>query len=336
MNKHFLKILAITFLFWLPTRGLSPVRAETLEEEDPEMLARANAAYLQSQISQASPYRGWDYLTARLKTDGVPEEEIAAVFKNEKMPFFSYVPFSLKPRDSSRGYGLFTSMPRIKTAWEFLKKNKEAFISAEKIFKVNRHLIAAIILVETNCGQFTGNHLVVERLARVASAAAPVNVQFNYETLHQRDKTITLEQVKERAAFLEQTFYPEMLALLEMARRGQADLFELKGSYAGAFGIPQFLPSSYLKYAVDGDKDGIISLFSPADAIWSAAHYLAGYGWKDDASIDEKKKVLWGYNRSHAYAEAVLKVSILLRQKEEQEKESTTKPSLTISEPDSF
>jgi membrane-bound lytic murein transglycosylase B len=67
---------------------------------------------------------------------------------------------------------------------------------------------------------------------------------------------------------------------LLLAREIGVDALTVRGSYAGAMGLPQFMPSSYRRYAVDFDRDGLVDLVgSPADAIGSVASYLKAYGW---------------------------------------------------------
>src|SRR5690606_32915419 len=137
--------------------------------------------------------------------------------------------------------------------------------------------------------------LVLNRLARLASIAEPENVKRNFKELRKQDRTLSFEEVQDRALFLERMFYPEMLALFSMRQKYGIDLFTLRGSSAGAFGIPQFLPSSYLRFGVDGNEDGEISLYDIEDAAYSAANFLSGFGWKLDLSAAEKREVLWNY-----------------------------------------
>ena len=81
----------------------------------------------------------------------------------------------------------------------------------------------------------------------------------------------------DRSAF----FRDELEQMLVLSHGEKRDPAALKGSYAGAFGLPQFMPSSFVKYAIDFDADGRIDLLaSAADAIGSVAHYLAEFGWK--------------------------------------------------------
>ena len=96
-----------------------------------------------------------------------------------------------------------------------------------------------------------------------------------------------------------------MKALLEISQRYKVDLFSLKGSYAGAFGMAQFLPSSYLKWAVSRDGNSMPDLFAAQDAIYSVANYLKAHGYKygDEEAI---KHSIWSYNHSDVYVDTVL------------------------------
>ena len=87
---------------------------------------------------------------------------------------------------------------------------------------------------------------------------------------------------------------------------------EIKGSYAGAMGISQFMPSNIPELAKDGNNDGSIDLFNHADAIASIAFFLKRHGWKPGISKKKARKVVHHYNHSDQYVAAVLKISILL------------------------
>jgi len=81
----------------------------------------------------------------------------------------------------------------------------------------------------------------------------------------------------------------------------------------GAFGFPQFLPSSYLVYAIDGDEDGTIDLFNSADAIYSTALYLHEVGW--GKSRKSQFQALYAYNHEKEYVRTVLAYADRLRTK---------------------
>ncbi|MBW1751677.1 MAG: lytic murein transglycosylase, partial [Deltaproteobacteria bacterium] len=78
-------------------------------------------------------------------------------------------------------------------------------------------------------------------------------------------------------------------------------------------GIAQFMPSSILAYAKDGNNDGQIDLFNHADAITSIASYLKHFGWHPGIDKKGAKKVIYRYNKSNYYVDAILKISVLLK-----------------------
>ena len=86
-----------------------------------------------------------------------------------------------------------------------------------------------------------------------------------------------------------------------------------RGSVAGAFGMCQFVPSSALKWGVDGDGDGKLSLHRLHDAMFSIGNYLRAHGWKEGMGEKEKIAVIMEYNKSLPYATTVLKLSRRLR-----------------------
>lgn len=135
---------------------------------------------------------------------------------------------------------------------------------AEIAYGVPAEIIVGIIGVETVYGRNTGNFRVLDALTTLG---------FDYPDTPTR---IT------RMAF----FRAELENVLLYARESNIDPWSLTGSYAGAIGWPQFMPSSIRAYAVDFDQDGKIDLQnSPADAIGSVAHYLTVHGWKVDTPI---------------------------------------------------
>lgn len=86
------------------------------------------------------------------------------------------------------------------------------------------------------------------------------------------------------------------------------DPYNIIGSYAGAMGLCQFMPSNIPILAEDGNKDGSVNLFHHADAIASIANYLKHYGWKPGISREEAGKAVYHYNHSSYYVEIVLKI----------------------------
>ena len=268
---------------------------------------------LASPAPSNSKFRGWDYLAEKLLADGIPRKTVHYIYSSDRMPIFTAIPFSVDPKEPASIYKQFTTERHIQYALDNLRKYKTAFANAEKEFGVDQYTLAALLLIETQFGKYTGNSLVVNRLSRLASIAAPENIKKNTSRLQSEDPAITFDQVAARAQYLEDTFYPEIPALIQVAERNKISVFAIKGSVAGAFGLPQFLPTAYMRFGVDADGDGRVSLFSPPDAISSAANFLRSYGWLPDIPTPERKKVLWNYNRSKPYVDAVVAVAQKLR-----------------------
>ncbi|MPN48808.1 hypothetical protein SDC9_196420 [bioreactor metagenome] len=103
----------------------------------------------------------------------------------------------------------------------------------------------------------------------------------------------------------------EIIAMCEIEKKFNIDFNNVNGSWAGAFGIPQFLPSSYLRYAVDGNNDNKIDLFNMEDAIFSVANYLNKKNW--GTTVEQQKNAVWSYNNSWDYVDAVLNLSQLIK-----------------------
>lgn len=196
----------------------------------------------------------------------------------------------------------------------FIEEYDYEFDTMERAYGVPREVVTAILVIETQIGRHTGKDKIVYRLSRLASVLDPNNVQENYRRLKASDPAVTLEDVKARGRYLEDTFLPEIPALLAISKVNHVNIFHILGSSAGAFGIPQFLPTAFHKYGIDGDGDGHVSLFNKTDALWSAGNYLAAFGYRRDLPYAEKRKVIWEYNRSDAYIDTVLRLASRIRE----------------------
>lgn len=299
--------LAAAFVLQACTSVCADARPQLAHQSSSQQSATGSS--IEEFIPESSEYRGWDYLVGRLRALGIDQKALVSIYQNPQMPLFSFIPFRVRPMESVQMYSGFKTREKVQSGREFLARHAGAFARASKQYRVRPSAVAAILLVETHFGANTGQETIVYRLSRVASVAEPNNMRMNYEKLKKETPEVTFEQVQARAAFLEQTFAPELKALATIARLNKIDPFHIKGSPAGAFGLPQFLPSSYLRFGIDGNRDGHISLFNETDAIFSTANYLAQHGWKDSGTHEEHRQVIWHYNHSDPYVETVLWLS---------------------------
>ena len=153
---------------------------------------------------------------------------------------------------------IFLDEPRIAGGVEFWQQNQATLERAEKEYGVAPEVIVAIIGVETRYGRVTGRHRVVDALMTLA---------FDYPP---------------RASF----FRKELTQFLLLAREEGKNPTSLTGSYAGAMGFGQFIPSSYRNYAVDFDRDGVRDIWqNRTDAIGSVANYFSRHGWRGAAQV---------------------------------------------------
>ena len=254
-------------------------------------------------------FRGWGHLVVRLRELGVDDATLHEIYHDQRMPHFDKIPFSVAPREPRSIYLGFMAPPKLELALQFMELHAPTLSRSQSRFGVNSSVVTAILLVESGFGLNTGKEVVLNRLSRIAGLGTPENIEFNYRRLKRDDPTVTKEKLAARARYLEETFTPEIKALIAIAKEHNLDPLDIRGSSAGAFGIPQFLPSSYLRFALDGNADGNVSLFNPDDAIFSAANFLRQSGWNDSLSDEEKRAVIWKYNKSDEYISIVLRLA---------------------------
>jgi len=258
----------------------------------------------------------WYRLQRRLIADGIDPITVRAVFNDPRMESFRGLAFALDPTEHTSLYRGFLRSDSLARARSCRAAHARALRLAELRFGVPAGVVGAIMHVESQCGRNTGRRRVLPQLAKLAMANDPENVSWNIDRhtdgVPARRRAAVAARVRSRAVYLERTFYPEVVATFRVAARNGIDPLAITGSGAGAFGLTQFLPSSYLRFAVDGDGDGVVSLYDPDDAIASTANYLRGNGWRPGISYTDQRRVIWTYNHSDAYIDTVLRLADVL------------------------
>ncbi len=159
-----------------------------------------------------------------------------------------------------------TSSKKVSIGKKFYEKNSELINLVEKKYNIDRELLLSLMGIETNFGTYVGKMDILSSLA-------------------------TLSFDERRSEF----FTNELLILLSLIETKQIDYKTLYGSWAGAFGYFQFMPSTMKNYAIDYDSNGYIDLKNNNDAYASASNYLNQIGWKNDQpcyyKIDLSQKV---------------------------------------------
>lgn len=201
---------------------------------------------------------------------------------------------------------------------DFMQIYQQELKQAERLYKVEKETIAAILLIETRLGKIVGKHSVFNILSSLAMADQPqslaiidnyINTNFPYLDHHSRQKLITHYQ--ERATRKAEMARAEFVSLIKLWQNSQLDILDIPGSRAGAFGYPQFMPSSLLRYGIDGNKDGKVDLYNYPDAIMSIANYLRAKGWGEET--DSQYLALLRYNYSQAYVTNVIETALSIK-----------------------
>jgi membrane-bound lytic murein transglycosylase B len=258
----------------------------------------------------------WEFagLKHRLVADGFKKERIEKIFQNTGV-FFNPKGVSLffVHSESNLDYTQFLSAKSIKNAVAYMEKHQKTLDDAQSKYGVDKTIITAIMLVETRLGSYLGNRAIINTLATMASLDDRKVRKSLWHSISNSGK-LTRKKFNRKAVIKSKWAYYELKALLKYSSRENIDPVRITGSYAGAMGIAQFMPSKALSLARDGNNDGHIDLFNHSDAIYSIANYLKHFGWKFSTTRKDAHKILYKYNHSNYYVDTLLKISDRLKE----------------------
>ena len=247
--------------------------------------------------------------------DGFDKNTIIRLYNNPKVYFEEKgVSLFLFHREAVLNYDQFALPRHIHKARKYMDKHKLELARAERTFGVKKEVITAIILIETRLGAFLGRPSVLNILSTVASLADP-DVRNMFWGKVSKSAKLTKNKFEKWARRKSKWAYNELKAFLTYTTREKIDPARVYGSYAGAIGIAQFMPSNILAFAKDGNNDGRVDLFNHADAIMSVANYLRHYGWHKGIKKKGAYEVIYHYNHSRQYVDTVLEVATRLKSK---------------------
>ena len=252
----------------------------------------------------------WKYVDQRLRRAKISPEfirKIKKVYEPKDLGAVLELNTLLFLRTSDY-HGSQVSMKAARDVREFVKAEAKTFRRAESLYHVSPEVIAGLIWMESRFGHNLGRFHVVsvfldllqaDRTASLAYLRKRAVPKFTAKlTNYARRKIAQKAQARAKWAI------GELRALEQMHRRDPVLVENLRGSFAGAFGMPQFEPSSYNRYAkAIGNRTPDLS--TQADAIMSVANYLKISGWKDHRESTFTKALL-KYNHSEDYARAIL------------------------------
>jgi membrane-bound lytic murein transglycosylase B len=197
---------------------------------------------------------------------------------------------------------------QIKKGRTFMKENADVLSTVENLYGASPRIITAILIIESRLGSYPMPYNVVNAYANLAFLLDPgylKEVQDRYAVLYPQlldDATIARSKRKAKWAV------SELFYLVHIANHLDIDPLSISGSFAGALGPAQFIPSSFWIFGIDGDRDGMANPFNMTDANLSMGHYLKKHGWREDAPLAQKRKALWFYNRSDVYVNTVMMI----------------------------
>jgi len=251
-----MKSSIVNTIFLIATSALSI--SATAKNDHKKYAAKPAPAYHYAQRAEAMQFA--DDLAERR---GLDREWVRQALGQARLlrevPRLVLPPPKGQPKNWAAYRARFIEPTRIRAGLRFWQDNADTLARAEKEYGVPAEIIVGIIGVETLYGQHMGGYRVIDALATLA---------FDFPDAHPR--------AAERRAF----FQRELEQFLTLMDRTGMDPHGPRGSYAGAMGLGQFMPSSWARYAVDFDGDGRIDLWrSPQDAIGSVANYFVGHGW---------------------------------------------------------
>ena len=189
-------------------------------------------------------------------------------------------------------YSRFLQNQSINHAKQFLDQESNFLTTVEKRFQVDKEVIVSILFIESAFGKRTGNNIVFNVFSTLSRATEPDVLEATSHILKERYPQLTAEDIEKRAHKKSAWAYQELKHLLTIAEKEHLDVLKIKGSWAGAFGIAQFLPSSYVHYAVDGNNDDKVRLYNRYDSIVSVANYLKENGWKKGLTEEKKRTII--------------------------------------------
>ena len=218
-------------------------------------------------IHAADSQAPFENLQKRLIADGFDSDRIQAIFASPDVSFEKGgVSAYFMHNESKLNYKQFTRIWNISSAKKYMQTHQEALDAAQQTFEVDKEVITAIILVETKLGTFTGKRSVMNTLSTLSAMADDEQRQAIWDNLPDNDRRMSREKFEKKADRKSSWAYRELKAFLTYTENQGMDPTTIKGSYAGAMGISQFMPSNALTLARDGNQDGRIDLFDHADA----------------------------------------------------------------------
>lgn len=215
------------------------------------------------------------YVFQELRKEGLSQTQIDQLFRSKELQLYQLKKIAYKPVNWPRFHKILLTEDSIQRGKKFKADNSEIITKVKKSYGVDESIIVSLIRIETNLGFNTGNY-------------KAFNIFYTKVIRDPKEKWVNDAK--------------HLIALSSYCAKENVDCFDIRSSYAGAIGLVQFLPLNLQKFARDGNGDGKIDLFNPADAIESAANFLVVHGWHEN----NRQALQEYYGSDPGYPKAVL------------------------------
>jgi len=260
------------------------------------------------------PSADWSYAEKKLVKAGLRHDFIQALKQNyQTRDFDQTVELNLLLFLKKADYhGPQVTPVAVADVRRFMQANQDVLARAEKDHGVSQSVIASLLWIESRHGGVLGDFHVPSVYVHLLQVDRPQVVQHLYDSAHFfSDEPLSKKaraEIAKRSKKKAKWALGELKALQTMYRRDPNLVLRLKGSFAGAFGMPQFIPSSYNHWARAANKKEVPDLLRARDAIYSVAYYLRDSGWRRSRPKSHVK-ALMRYNNSEDYANAILNLA---------------------------
>ncbi|MBW2147910.1 MAG: lytic murein transglycosylase [Deltaproteobacteria bacterium] len=267
-------------------------------------------AAAQAQRKQAPIQLGLSGLKSALQKEGFDDRYLERIFSDGRLKVdMNVLRLNIFPSEKPADYKQFLTTESLQSCKRFLQEQRKLLEKVKRKFGVEEEIITAVLLVESRFGKYVGRHRVFNVYSSLVMADTPENITRIYRAFNERYPEATLDRVRARVKRRANWAFRELVYLLQLSQREGFDVMDLKGSWAGAFGLPQFLPSSFFKYAVDGNEDHRVDLYDISDTVASVGNYLKSMGWRPGISRQRQKRLIRTYNNSGLYADTILRIA---------------------------
>lgn len=261
-----------------------------------------------------------NYIVSKLKKAKISNETIQLILQNpsnaeEQKKAITLNVLGFLDKGNYAEYETHYSPVAISKCKDFIEKYKATLEKVEKKYNVSKETIAALLWVETKHGAQLGNHTALGVYSSLLMADHPDIIKENKINAEKKSgkkskanslKVVIQSKNKSKWAL------DQIRALDKIRIATKQDISLIKSSYAGAFGVSQFIPYSYLRWAKSFNEAHAPDLNNMDDGIVSVANYLKQQGYKE-GKIKSQKKALFHYNRAKGYGEVILKIASELK-----------------------